>query len=124
MIYPDRFGTNVRKTQEENTCSTQDGWLAAMDTSAARAWLHGVAYGPGVHISQKQLVERLPAGYALRQYPGKNTTLFVSTDINMIILRQARDKHRESTQKETRFLADISHSLAAMYPQPNWHRVW
>ena len=71
MIYPDRFGTNVRKTQEENTCSTQDGWLAAMDTSAARAWLHGVAYGPGVHISQKQLVERLPAGYELRQYPGK-----------------------------------------------------
>ena len=88
-----------------------DQWLLAMDAPTTRSWLHGVAYGPGVHISQKQvscslyltrsdsllmthththththtqLVERLPSGYELRQYP------------------------------------DITHSLAAMYPQPNW----
>eukprot|EP01043_Picozoa_sp_COSAG02_P013252 COSAG02_NODE_527_length_20704_cov_120.745462_4_plen_429_part_00 len=61
-----------------------DRWLVAINTPATRSWLSGAAYGPGVHISQKQLVERLPTGYELRQYP------------------------------------DISHSLAAMYPQPNW----
>ena len=32
-----------------------DAWLAALDTAATRAWLHGVAYGPGVHISQVSL---------------------------------------------------------------------
>ena len=68
--------------------SIETGWLEALGSPRTRSWLHGVAYGPGIHISQKQLVERLPRGYELRQYP------------------------------------DISHSLAAMYPQPNWHRIW
>eukprot|EP01052_Picozoa_sp_SAG31_P003144 SAG31_NODE_118_length_24006_cov_8.219266_4_plen_620_part_00 len=65
-----------------------DALMAALDTDAARGWLDGIVYGPGIHISQKQLLARLPNGYALRQYP------------------------------------DLSHSLAAMYPQPNWHRAW
>jgi hypothetical protein len=65
-----------------------ESWLLALDTASTRAWLTGVAYGPGTHVSQKQLAERVPSGYALRQYP------------------------------------DITHSLAAMYPQPNWHHAW
>jgi hypothetical protein len=46
-----------------------DAFFAAIDTPAVRAWLTGVAYGPGIHISQKQMIERLPEGYVLRQYP-------------------------------------------------------
>ena len=46
-----------------------DAWVASLDTANTRSFLSGVAYGPGVHVSQKQLVERLPAGYELRQYP-------------------------------------------------------
>ena len=62
--------------------------MLALDSDATRGWLDGIAYGPGVHVSQLQLLARLPHGYELRQYP------------------------------------DLSHSLAAMYPQPNWHRAW
>ena len=61
--------------------------MLALDSDATRGWLDGIAYGPGVHVSQLQLLARLPHGYELRQYP------------------------------------DLSHSLAAMYPQPNWHRA-
>jgi hypothetical protein len=68
--------------------SALESWFSSLASAPTKAWLTGVAYGPGVHISMKQMVERLPSGYALRQYP------------------------------------DISHSLAAMYPQPNWHRAW
>lgn len=68
--------------------SALDAWFRSLASSATQAWLTGVCYGPGVHISMVQMVERLPPGYELRQYP------------------------------------DISHSLAAMYPQPNWHRAW
>jgi hypothetical protein len=63
-------------------------WFSSLATATTKGWLTGVCYGPGVHISMEQMVQRLPSGYALRQYP------------------------------------DISHSLAAMYPQPNWHRAW
>ena len=42
--------------------------------------------------------------------PGENTALFVHFDVKKIILpRQARDKHRERTQKESRFLQHLLH---------------
>ena len=92
-------------------------WYSELADPSTHQWLQGVVWGPitlGGEVQELQKIKSL--GYDVR--------LFRSCSACACIKSSGSACFCASNAVQVRLYPDVSHTLTAMYPVPDWHFAW